>query len=397
MRGVDVDLGEIASSLSLTMGSLRVALDGIFSSASFQYSQLDQASFQRVYLAFEGNSDLCLDILRHCADYGIMFPIGSATGAPHDLRGRMTEHRSEVAAASPEGIGDVGAQLRGLGTHPTHGQSTETRAPPTRHASPDSTLQSSTVSRAMHKDRSKPDIMITPPAGGQPQGLQSPVSRGSGASLPAAIQSSEEVYRASIEEREQIFGQNIPPRRPRGGLLRSMWLAFKASILVSSKRSSAYSDSPISWSPTACFIVDLRHSIACVWPLPGFRHESPFGNPLVDRVVDGKGACYGSHDNLFLETRHYAFIVAVLTSHLTLVVALDLLEHRLYYYYYVVRVQRTLTLAEEPSKQLASRAHRGDAHGLPPAKNSSTRSPSCTLATQKLGTVCLPLSQQEHD
>ena len=32
-----------------------------------------------------------------------------------------------------------------------------------------------------------------------------------------------------------------------------------------------------------------------------------------------------------LETRHYAFIVAVLTSHLTLVVALDLLEHRLYY------------------------------------------------------------------
>ena len=251
MRGVDVDLGEIASSLSLTMGSLRAALDGVFSSASFQYSQLDQASFKRVYLAFEGNSDLCLDILRHCADYGIMFPIGSATssvGAPHDLRGRKTEHRSEVAAASIEtsqGIGDVGAQLRGLGTHPTHVQSTETRVPPTRHASSDSTLQSSAVSHAMDKDRSKPDIMITPPAGGRPQGLQSPVSRGSGVSLPAAIQSFEEVYRTSIEDREQISGQNIPPRRPSGGLSRSMWLALKASILVSSKRSSIYSDSRI--------------------------------------------------------------------------------------------------------------------------------------------------------
>ena len=247
MRGVDVDLGGIASSLSPTMDFLRAALEGVFSSASFQYSQLDQASFQRVYLAFEGNSDLCLDILRHCADYGKMFSIGSATssaGAPYDLRRRTTEHRSEVAAASietPEGIGDVGAQLRGLGTHPTHVQSAETRAPPTRHVSPDSTLQSSAVSHAMDKDRSKPDIMITPPAGGQPQGLQSPVSRGSGVSLPAAVQLSEEVYRISIEDREQVFDQNTPSRRPSEGLLRSMWLAFKASISISSKRSSTYS------------------------------------------------------------------------------------------------------------------------------------------------------------
>ena len=235
------------------MDFLRAALEGVFSSASFQHSQLDQASFQRVYLAFEGNSDLCLDILRHCADYGKMFSIESATSfagapSPYDLRRRTTEHRSEVAAASietPEGIGHVGAQLRGLGTHPTHVQSTETRAPSTRHASSDSTLQSSAVSHAMDKDRSKPDNMITPPAGGQPQGLQSPVSRGSGVSLPAAIQSSEEVYRTSIEDREQIFGQNIPPRRPSESLLRSMWLAFKASILVRSKRSSTYSDSRI--------------------------------------------------------------------------------------------------------------------------------------------------------
>ena len=228
------------------MDFLRAALEGVFSSASFQYSQLDQVSFQRVYLAFEGNSDLCLDILRHCADYGKMFFIRSATsslGAPYDLRRRTTAHRSEVATASietAEGIGDVGAQLGALGTHPTHVQSTGTRTPPTRYASPDSNLQS-LVSRAMDKDRSKPDIMITPPASGQPQGLQSPVSRGSGVSLPAAIQSSEEVYRTSIEDMEQVFGQNTPSRRPSEGLLRSMWLAFKASILVSSKRSSTYS------------------------------------------------------------------------------------------------------------------------------------------------------------
>jgi hypothetical protein len=240
VRGVDVDLGEIASSLSLTMDFLRAALEGVFSSASFQDSQLDQASFQRVYLAFEGNSDLCLDILRHCADYGKMFPATSSVGAPHDLRGR---HRSEVTAPgveTPEGMGDVGAQLRGLGTHPTHHQSTGTKAPLTLHASPDSTstLQSVTVSRAMDLDRSKPDIMITPPVGVQPQGLQSPVSRGSCVSLPTAVQSSEEVYRTSIEDREQMFDQNIPPRRPSESLLQSMWLAFKASIFVCSKRSS---------------------------------------------------------------------------------------------------------------------------------------------------------------
>jgi hypothetical protein len=251
VQGVDVDLGEIASSLSPTMDSLRVALERIFSSASFQYSQLDQASFQRVYVAFEGNSDLCLDILRHCADYGEKVsapPIGPPTSshvdAPHVLRGRMTEHRSEVTAVSLEtsegGMGGVGARPR---CHPTHGLSTGTGTPPTHHVSPDSTFQSVTVSRATDKDRSKPDIMITPLAGSEPQGLQSTVGLGggSGVSLPAAFQSSEEVYGTSIEDRERTFGQNIPPRRPSEGLLRSIWLVFKDAVLVSSQRSSTYS------------------------------------------------------------------------------------------------------------------------------------------------------------
>jgi hypothetical protein len=77
-RGVDVDLGELASSLSPTMDTLREALDGILSSDSFQYSRLDRASLQTIYLAFEGNCDLCLDFLRHCADYGegVSYEIG---------------------------------------------------------------------------------------------------------------------------------------------------------------------------------------------------------------------------------------------------------------------------------------------------------------------------------
>jgi Ca2+-transporting ATPase len=126
-----------------------------------------------------------------------------------------------------ESMGGVDALLRGLGTHPDHGLSTESGSPPTRLASPDPTLQSFTVSH----DPPKPDIMITSPAG-EPQGLQSTVSLGG--DVPAEFQSFEEVYRTSIEDRERIFGQNILPRRPSKSLLQLMWLALKDKVLVSS-------------------------------------------------------------------------------------------------------------------------------------------------------------------
>jgi Ca2+-transporting ATPase len=135
-----------------------------------------------------------------------------------------------------EGLGGVDALLRGLGTHPTHGLSTEMGMPSIHRASPDPTLQSFTLSHATDEDPPKPGIMITSPAG-EPQGLQSTVTLGggSGVGLPAAVQSSEGVYRTSIEDRQRIFGQNILPRRPIRSLLQSMWLSVKDKVLVSSK------------------------------------------------------------------------------------------------------------------------------------------------------------------
>jgi Ca2+-transporting ATPase len=126
-----------------------------------------------------------------------------------------------------ESMGGVGALLRGLGTHHTHGLSTESGSPPVHLASPDPTLQSFTVSH----DPPKPDIIITSPAG-EPQGLQSTVSLGG--DVPAEFQSSEKVYRTPIEDRQRIFGQNILPRRPSKSLLQLMWLALKDKVLVSS-------------------------------------------------------------------------------------------------------------------------------------------------------------------
>jgi Ca2+-transporting ATPase len=131
-----------------------------------------------------------------------------------------------------EGMGGVTALLHGLGTHPTHGLNTGKGTPPTQHASPDLTLQSFTVSHATEKDPPKPDIMITSPAG-EPQGMQSSVSLGGGSGLSDAVQFSEGAYKASIEDRQRIFGQNILPRRPSKSLLQLMWLALKDKVLVS--------------------------------------------------------------------------------------------------------------------------------------------------------------------
>jgi hypothetical protein len=143
-----------------------------------------------------------------------------------------------------EGLGGVGALLRGLGTHPTHGLSTETGTPSIHRASPDPTLQGFMVSHAT-EDHPKPGIMVTSPAG-EPQGLQSTATLGggSGVSLPTAVQSSEGVYTTSIEDRQRVFGQNILPRRPIKSLLQLMWLALKDKVLVSSKCSYTHSRSP---------------------------------------------------------------------------------------------------------------------------------------------------------
>ena len=133
-----------------------------------------------------------------------------------------------------ESMGGVNTLLRGLGTHPTLGLSTESGSPPAHFpSSPGPAHQDFTVSRTTDKDKGplRPDIMITSPAG-EPRGLQSTTSLGGDVS--AEFQCSEEAYRTSIEDRQRIFGQNVLPRRPIKSLLQLMWLALKDKVLVSS-------------------------------------------------------------------------------------------------------------------------------------------------------------------
>ena len=218
-----IDLGAIASSLSHTMGFLEDALERMSSSASLRYSQSGWSSFQRVYVAFAGNSDICLSFLRRCADYGesvlawrldsIGSPTSSRMGASgsYDLRERTTELWSEVTGVSTnglerlEGVGGVGALLRGR-TH--HGLSAG--MPPAHHASPDPTLQSFTVSQGTDRDPAKPVITIIPPVG---------------------------VTSEAIEDRQRILDQNFLLRRPSQtrSLLQIMWLTLKDKVLVSQK------------------------------------------------------------------------------------------------------------------------------------------------------------------
>jgi len=112
-----VDLGEIASSLSPTIGSLEEALELVASTDSLRYAQLGRTSFQRVYVGFAGNRDLCLSFLRDCVDYGekvfswCIFSIGSPTssrvGSPHDLQERTMRLRSEMTGVSVENATSV--------------------------------------------------------------------------------------------------------------------------------------------------------------------------------------------------------------------------------------------------------------------------------------------------
>jgi hypothetical protein len=71
MQGSLADIGAIAFSLSLAMGSLGGALKRIRSSASLEHvSYSGQPLLLRVDLAFSGDCDQCLSFLRRCAEYG---------------------------------------------------------------------------------------------------------------------------------------------------------------------------------------------------------------------------------------------------------------------------------------------------------------------------------------
>jgi hypothetical protein len=115
-----VDLGAIASSLSPTVGALGEALERVCSSASWQHLPLSspgRSFFQRVYVTFAGNSDLCLSFLRLCVDYGekvftwypssITLPTSSREGVTHDLREQTTKLLSEATSVPSENAPSV--------------------------------------------------------------------------------------------------------------------------------------------------------------------------------------------------------------------------------------------------------------------------------------------------
>ena len=115
MQGAD--LGAIASSLSSASSSFGEALERIFSSDSLQYSPSSWPSFQRAYVAFAANSDLCLSFLQHCADYGenvftwyLSFNPSARSarvGLSHELRERTARLQSEATDISTGSVADI--------------------------------------------------------------------------------------------------------------------------------------------------------------------------------------------------------------------------------------------------------------------------------------------------
>jgi hypothetical protein len=102
------------------MGSLTSALDCLLSSYSLECLLSYQPSIQRVYVAFEANSDLCLSFLRRCVDYeekvigcrfpSIPLPAPFRAMASYDLRDRTVRFQSEMTGISAENVASVQGQ-----------------------------------------------------------------------------------------------------------------------------------------------------------------------------------------------------------------------------------------------------------------------------------------------
>ncbi len=105
------------------MSSITPALSRLLSSRSLKYLPLCRPSIQRVYIAFQGNRDLCYTFLQHCVDYGkkvidchpssIILPTSLPVLASHDLRGRAMRLSSEMTDRS---VGNA-ASVQGLSSY----------------------------------------------------------------------------------------------------------------------------------------------------------------------------------------------------------------------------------------------------------------------------------------
>jgi hypothetical protein len=163
--------------------------------------------------------------------------------------------------------------------------SSHSRSEPLAHlASRDPTLQSFAVAHVTDNDPPKPDIVITSPAG-EPQGLRRTVSLGSGSDLPTIFQSYKGAYKAPIEKRQRIFGQNTLPRRPIKSLLQLMWLELKKQGFSKFRAIlHPFRHSNLMGYRFCCRFVPLYRSHSASFRL---RHESPH-RATPDRLDRGR-------------------------------------------------------------------------------------------------------------
>ena len=108
------------------MGSLTPALDRLTLSDSVKYSRSGLSSIRQIYVSFAANSDLCLSLLRRCADYGekaigwrlpsTNLPTLSCVDGPHDLREQTMKLLAEMTEIS---VGNV-AGIQGLSSSNRH-------------------------------------------------------------------------------------------------------------------------------------------------------------------------------------------------------------------------------------------------------------------------------------
>lgn len=115
MQGPTADIGSIASSLSLAMGSLSEDLKRIRSSATFEHvSHSGLSLVLQVDLAFSGDCDKCLSFVQRCAEYGEIvttfcalpssWPMSPHLEASRYLRERISGLRFETTDVSVKSV-----------------------------------------------------------------------------------------------------------------------------------------------------------------------------------------------------------------------------------------------------------------------------------------------------
>ncbi|KAF8972113.1 hypothetical protein BDZ97DRAFT_1752724 [Flammula alnicola] len=114
-------------------------------------------------------------------------------------------------------LGGVEGLIRGLGVNPAHGLSTKSAASKKPGAGLGASHRHDSETLKGDEHHNLPEIVLTEP-GGQ---VASPTASDDGAA-----------FKATIEDRRRVFGENVLPVRISKTLLQLMWLALKDKVLI---------------------------------------------------------------------------------------------------------------------------------------------------------------------